>query len=190
MTDLGDPFTKRPLMSALEKVHDDVGMFFITLPTDDFFHQPPDAWSPFDNLRHLIKSVKAVSRAMKIPKIVLRILFGVSPKISRRYRKITEIYRGELGKGAKASWFYSPGKKDLPSEPEQAKETFLRKWEKTGFKLLSIIEKWEDRELDKYRLPHPILGKITVREMLFFTLYHNQHHIASVKKRLEKATVS
>jgi hypothetical protein len=28
------------------------------------------------------------------------------------------------------------------------------------------------------------MGRLTTREMLFFTLYHNQHHIAAVQRRL------
>ena len=32
------------------------------------------------------------------------------------------------------------------------------------------------KQLDHYLLPHPLLGKITLREMLFFSAYHIQHH--------------
>jgi uncharacterized damage-inducible protein DinB len=38
--------------------------------------------------------------------------------------------------------------------------------------------------LDRLRLPHPALGKLTVREMLFFTIYHNIHHVENVVRRL------
>lgn len=31
-------------------------------------------------------------------------------------------------------------------------------------------------ELDKYILPHPLLGKLTIREMMYFTIYHVEHH--------------
>jgi len=30
--------------------------------------------------------------------------------------------------------------------------------------------------VDQYQLPHPVLGKLTIREMLFFTIYHNLRH--------------
>jgi hypothetical protein len=32
-------------------------------------------------------------------------------------------------------------------------------------------------------MPHPLLGKLTVREMLLFTLYHNLHHVQNVARR-------
>ena len=42
--------------------------------------------------------------------------------------------------------------------------------------MVAAAEKWDEKELDEYYLPHPILGKLTVREILFFTIYHNLRH--------------
>jgi uncharacterized damage-inducible protein DinB len=39
-----------------------------------------------------------------------------------------------------------------------------------------VIDAWEEDQLDEAQLPHPIIGKITVREMLFFTIHHNLRH--------------
>jgi hypothetical protein len=50
--------------------------------------------------------------------------------------------------------------------------------------LASSIGRWREEDLDYYRLPHPLLGKLTVREMLFFTVYHNYHHPRSLALRL------
>jgi hypothetical protein len=30
-------------------------------------------------------------------------------------------------------------------------------------------------------LPHPLLGKLTLREMLYFTAYHADHHRHSIE---------
>lgn len=38
------------------------------------------------------------------------------------------------------------------------------------------IDKLDEEELDNYILPHPLIGKTTIREMLYFTIYHVQHH--------------
>jgi len=45
---------------------------------------------------------------------------------------------------------------------------------------------WSELQMDRIRLPHPVLGKLSVREMLFFTLYHNQHHLDAAKRRLPR----
>ena len=36
--------------------------------------------------------------------------------------------------------------------------------------------KLDEEDLDNYILPHPLIGKTTIREMLYFTIYHVQHH--------------
>jgi hypothetical protein len=53
-------------------------------------------------------------------------------------------------------------------------------------RLRASLEHWSDRNLDRIRLPHPILGKITAREMVFFITYHGPHHIAAAKSRLPR----
>ena len=39
--------------------------------------------------------------------------------------------------------------------------------------------------LDRYRLPHPLIGKLTLRELLLWTLYHNAHHVQRIAERRE-----
>jgi hypothetical protein len=51
--------------------------------------------------------------------------------------------------------------------------------------LENASEPWREEDLDRYRLPHPVLGLVTVREMLMFTLFHFDHHRENVARRLE-----
>ncbi len=48
--------------------------------------------------------------------------------------------------------------------------------------LCSKLEKFDEIERDTYILPHPLLGKLTIREMLYFTIYHVAHHKELVMK--------
>ncbi len=43
-------------------------------------------------------------------------------------------------------------------------------------KFITKLNNWDEQNIDKYLLPHPLLGKITMREMLYFTDLHIQHH--------------
>jgi hypothetical protein len=56
--------------------------------------------------------------------------------------------------------------------------------ETVAAELYGAVEGWSERALDRFRLPHPALGQLTVREMLHFTLYHNLHHVENVAARL------
>lgn len=47
---------------------------------------------------------------------------------------------------------------------------------------ISNLQNWSEEELETYNCPHPVLGKITVREILYFTIYHVQHHHETIKK--------
>ena len=53
-------------------------------------------------------------------------------------------------------------------------------------KLSKQIDHYSEQDLDKYILPHPLLGKLTMREMMYFTIYHVQHHQRLIAKNLQK----
>ncbi|MCI0695857.1 DinB family protein [candidate division KSB1 bacterium] len=92
-----------------------------------------------------------------------------------------------MAKGARATGRYIPVIEERPPDFDQAKQGILRKWDETSKKLLAVLQGWNEERLDKYLLPHPILGKLTIREMLFFTLYHDIHHVNNVRKLLGQA---
>jgi hypothetical protein len=43
-------------------------------------------------------------------------------------------------------------------------------------KLQYKTNKWSDEQLDSIILPHPLMGKMPVREMIMWTAYHVEHH--------------
>ena len=40
-----------------------------------------------------------------------------------------------------------------------------------------LRQRWPEPSLDRYQLLHPLLGRLTVREMLEFSVYHHAHHL-------------
>lgn len=41
-----------------------------------------------------------------------------------------------------------------------------------------------DTDLDAYTVwKHPLLGPLTVREMIYFTIHHTDHHSASLQQK-------
>ena len=193
MNHTGDPYTKRPLSEALSQTQHNVKHFFENLPPDLFYARPPQGWSPAGHLKHLIKSTGPVSLGMKLPKPLLRLLFGRSERVSRRMADITGRYRQKLAEGFKAPLAFRPRIGVSPDNAvmEKSRRKLLQKWDKTCETLLCDLQRWQEADLDRYRLPHPSLGKISVREMLLFTLYHSMHHINTVRdKRTEYVEAS
>jgi len=169
-------FTKESLLPALEETHQSVTDFFGSLSPESFFFRPMDGWSLAENLEHLIKSVKPVARAMRLPKVTLRLMFGTPKQASRQYHEIREAYVHELSKGAQASGKFLPDQAASASDLAMAQAKLLGQWKRTSDELLTTLEGWGDAYLDQYALPHPILGSLTIREMLFFTIYHDSRH--------------
>jgi hypothetical protein len=153
------------------------------LSLGDFFAPLADgAWSPADHVRHLTKSVRPVTDALRLPRLLPRLLFGKATRASRSFAQLRSEYRAALAAGGNAGRF---APRPLPeSERNRDSRTRLMRWhEEANDKLEDSLLRWSEEAADSHRLPHPLLGKLTVREMLFFTLYHNVHHVHAVERR-------
>ncbi len=181
MPEPNDPQSRDELIAALESVHGEATELFAAVAPDDFFSRPePEVWSAGENVIHLVKSVKAVADAMVMPKLALRGLFGTA-KGSGSYAEVKDRYLEALADGAVASGRFVP-KGPAEAEAEMSRSRALAGWQRAGDSLVAAVGKWHERDLDKYRLPHPVLGKISVREMLCFTHYHDLHHVEIVRR--------
>jgi uncharacterized damage-inducible protein DinB len=163
------------LITALKDSNGRVLNWFAEITAEAFFTRHRDVWSPSDNVDHLIKSHKPIAKALKLPKFTLQAMFGKLEKPSRSYEEICTIYRDEIAKGTQASGRYLPNQEN-PENAKAKKQELLSKFSKASEELVSVAEKWTESELDSYLLPHPLIGKLTIREMLYFTIYHNLRH--------------
>jgi len=178
-----DPKTLEDILAAVEdlRVH---GLTFWRDFTPDKFAAPiGDAWSPADNIRHLIKSTLPVTKAFKLPALVLRTLFGTAKEASLSYSDLVSRYKAILDAGGTAGRF-APRMVSAPTDIEQWQVKLISVCSDSLSDLSRAASRWSEAELDRYRLPHPLLGKITLREMLFFTHYDFSHHKGNVVRRL------
>lgn len=171
---------KRELIELLQHNHQ-VFLEDLSNYTDkEFCYAPEGKWSAALQLDHLIKSVAPVNMAMGLPHFLLQWLFGMSNRPSKTYEELIEKYHRKLSEGGKASGRFIP--KDIPAHQ---KKHLLKKLNKLVNKLCQRTDRLNEKSLDTYLLPHPLLGKLTLREMLYFTAYHAEHHQKLVKKGLE-----
>ena len=149
---------------------------------DRFYHEPETEWSAAGYLEHLILSVKGVVKGLNVPPLALQGLFGRSKAPSRTYEALVAFYDDALAAGGKAPANMSPVAYRMPDEVSDLRAYLVGEWESSNHRLVTALDKWSEDKLDSYRLPHPLLGKITVREMLYFTLYHNQCHLGDIQR--------
>ena len=128
-------------------------------------------WSAAEQLDHLLKSVSPVNLALSLPKFVLKWMFGKSNRPSRSYEELVEKYQGKLLAGGKAPKAFTPKK-----IPFAQRELSFNKLEKLALSVSRKANRYSEDELNTFILPHPLLGKLTLREMLYFTGYHCIHH--------------
>jgi len=166
---------KANLIANLKDSNQRVINWFTEIPAKDFFTRQGEAWSASDNVDHLIKSHKPIAKALKLPKITLKAMFGTPDKPSMTYEELCQVYRDLLAKGAQAAGRFLPDQQS-PENPDETKAELINQFSKASAELVSVAEKWDENELDGYFLPHPLLGKLTIREMLYFTIYHNLRH--------------
>jgi hypothetical protein len=179
-----DPQTKRDVLRALADISALDLRFWLNIDAERFARPFGEAWSPADTVRHLVKSTVPVTRALKLPRLALRVLFGRGPGKSRRYSELVERYRAALAAGGKAGRF-APSRLRPPADLREWQQGLVWKCQSALEALAREVASWDEPDLDRCRLPHPLLGKLTVREMLLFTLYHYEHHRAAVADRLE-----
>lgn len=182
-------FTRSELLTALMHVEHEVASFFDSLSAAELSARSGEAWTAAEHLDHLNTAVSAVARGMSVAPWMLRLRFGRASGTSRPYAQIRETYRARLASGAGASGVFVPVRRELdPSAALAHREALLARWARVNARLRASLDRWSEAKLDTIRLPHPILGMLTVREMLFFTVYHNQHHIEAAKRRLPRFT--
>ncbi len=167
--------TKAEIMSALQSSNQQMQSWFSAIPGAKYFIRRGEVWSAADNVDHVIKAIKPITLALKLPLIALHARFGKPSHASRTYDEICKVYQAEIAKGAKASGRFLPEEAPIGNN-EEMKETQLQKVSKVIEELISACEKWDEDALDHYQLPHPLIGNLTMREMLFFTVHHNLRH--------------
>ena len=79
-----------------------------------------------------------------------------------------------MGEGVKAPANLSPRAEEMPVD----KATKLARITETYQALADQLAGWSEEELDRHQIPHPALGLISVREMVYFIGIHTRHHIA------------
>ena len=134
-------------------------------------------WSVSQNVEHINIGLIRLGNYLGLPKSSIEFNFGLSERKSTEYETMFKEYRNAFENGVKATDDFVPkinleiSIEELVNQGKNALDVFI-----------SNLQNWTEEELDLYNCPHPFLGKITVREMLYFTIYHAQHHNETINK--------
>jgi hypothetical protein len=171
--------TKQQIIQLLQEKHNAFIAYIQTLSAEEFLYAPEGKWTAAQQLDHIHKSVKPLTQAMGYPKFVPRLLFGKANRPSKTYEELINRYNEKLSLGGRASGRFVP-----PTIAASQKDALIKLIVASVNNLCKRIEKFSEMELDNMILPHPLLGKITIREMLYFTAYHVEQHENFIKRDL------
>jgi hypothetical protein len=147
------------------------------LSEDQFKQQVDGKWSVAEVMQHLYLSARPVARLMAGPREVFS-QWGQAEMPSRSYETIAAIYQKALTLRRQAPPSMSPRPEDMQVE----KTVIIDRFSGIYQALTEAANGWSDDDLDLLLIPHPLLGYLTVREMLYFTSTHTQHHLRLLPK--------
>ena len=121
-------------------------------------------------LIYLNQNISTLANLMGYPKLFLKILHGCYYGKSRDFDYVGSKY-GHLLESAAVDELRT----DIGIIQNEEAEKFLSQLNQSKTRLIENSKNWRLGMLDNYRLPHPLLGKITVRETLYVTILEVQY---------------
>lgn len=150
----------------------------MTRVDDTTFHaRPYGRWSIGENVDHLVLSSMGIASVLGRDKADLARFRAPEPRTSRTYPELATTYFVRIA-GRTAPPSVSPD----PDAPK-SREELLSSWRTIATKYAERLPaNWTEDELDDYLLQHPGFGPLTLREMLYFTIFHNYHHLLAMQR--------
>ncbi|WP_417602673.1 DinB family protein [Owenweeksia hongkongensis] len=177
--------TREEISEKLVQTNKDFTTYITSLSEEDYNYSYNDKWTAGQQMEHIYKSIVPLNKALMLPKAIMKLNFGKANRPSRSYDDLIIRYKEKLGLGGKAPSQFAP--EGISFDKRQKLADNLMK--ATGT-LIKRLKKFTEEDLDVLILPHPLLGKLTLREMTYFTDYHTRHHhlhtIENLKHTLQK----
>ncbi|MFC4638506.1 DinB family protein [Deinococcus hohokamensis] len=170
-----NPQTRADLLRDLLLARSAVSEFVRGLSVAQFNEGSAARWSPAHHLDHLCRSNAPVAAAMAVPDRLPRV---PDDRRSRTFAALYADYQARLAEGVQATGRFVP-------EPSGDLAAGLAEYQDGLDALHAQAQTWPETDLETLAMPHPVLGLLTVREMLYFTLAHNLHHLRGMQARLE-----
>lgn len=167
------------LQAELEKVHSKLKETALSYGPNLTWYQPDGKWSPAQNLKHVELSILPVSKLLSDKQKFFSRDLGTTHGGSRSFTEIMKIYKESLSGGN----IKSPDR-FVPVHLESEISILIRELDERVCQLISGLNNFSEEEIDFYQIPHPLIGQLTIREMIYFYVYHAGHHENNIIKNM------
>jgi len=171
------PVTKLEILAALESNASSLADLFAAAPDARLFAGDSEHWGPAHHLLHLTRTSLAIQRGLGSPSLPAH-----STARSRTYAEVRDAAAASLTAAPKERLLEMG--RVVVVEPGARREDIVKAFLAASGELRSAAARWDEQELDRHAMKHPLLGELTVREMLFFCVFHERHHAKGVRAQL------
>jgi hypothetical protein len=173
---------KQELIDALHANHKTFLNTLKTLTEEELTTAPEGKWTALQQLDHLRITLDAVNLVFKLPFFLSKWYFGKSNRPSRTYQEFVTKYQAKAAVNtAPALEKYAPKVPTIEDYPK-----LIAKLNQSVETMAKGIGNKTEEQFEELMLPHPLAGRGTFREMLYFSVYHALHHENLVKQYLGK----
>ena len=171
---------KEAIADLIEAKHSQLISWLEQQPDNAWVEGPEGKWTQGQQALHLLQSIKPLNDALSMPKFVLRFKFGKANRPVRTYDTVVKRYQERL-KDAQGKTFKGSQNMKVPTLAD--KTYILNRLQTESKKLQYKTKKISDKNLDTVILPHPLMGKMPVREIIMWTAHHVEHHTVILKEK-------
>lgn len=171
---------KDDIALLLEEKHQTLLSWLESQDIDKWQQGPNGKWTSGQQALHLLQSIKPLNDALSMPKFFLKYKFGKANRDVRDFEAVVNRYQERL-KDAQGETFKGSRNMKVPHPNE--KKYILNRLHIENKKLQAKTLKWSDKQLDSYIVPHPLMGKMPVREIIMWTAHHVEHHTKQLQEK-------
>lgn len=169
---------KSEIIKLLEKNHQELFEWLGDSPDEKWEKGPKGKWSTGQHIQHLVNSLLLLNKALSYPKFILKYKFGVCNRPLRNYKTVVNKYIEKLEKNQDRAKVFN---EKLHKPSIKQRDSLLTQFQIQQKKLQYKTKKISDKKLDTLVIPHPLMGKMTLREIIMWTAYHTEHHTETLK---------
>lgn len=171
---------KENIINQLEETHQKLFNWLENHPEEKWMNGPEGKWTTGQHMLHLVNSCKLLNKALGYPKFLIKYKFGVSNREGRNYEAVAKRYDERLAESQEKAKAFN---KDLATPSIKEKKHLISSLQIQNKKLQYKTRKLKDRHLDTLLLPHPLMGRMTLREIIMWTDHHTKHHLSILENK-------
>ncbi|GAA0881970.1 DinB family protein [Sphingobacterium siyangense subsp. cladoniae] len=166
---------RQELIKTFSDNHYTVIAYIQALPEPHFSYRNHEKWTAGQQLKHILLTLLPFPKVLQ-PKDYIAQKFGSLQRATWDYDTVRNNY---LKTSRQAPSQFLP-EEILPAQ----KEGLIAQLEEVLATINQLFVLYNEEELDSLVLPHPLLGKLSIREMFFLMSYHPLHHLNQIKENL------